>query len=124
MAELWVRMEDLFNNQWSASNGMASLSNHRFETWCRKLVGLSLEEFGRGFENLEEAKASAAQEKKSFFPPDYATFIGYTRKPADAVAAQQARQSDTRPLMITRQPTEAEREFGNQQSAALKGLFG
>ena len=118
-------MEDLFPNLWVSSNGMPELTNGKFETWCRKLADLSLDNFGKAFAGLETAIELGTQKGKKVFPPSYAEFRGYSKGPAhDAITAQQARQADTRPLMITRQPTEAEREFGNQQSAALKGLFG
>jgi len=125
MAELWVRMEDLFPNLWVSSNGLPELTNGKFETWCRKLKDLSLDDFGKAFASLEAAIEVSVQKGLKLFPPSYAEFRGYSKGPAhDAIAAQQARQSDTRPLMITRQPTEAEREFGLEQSTALKGLFG
>ena len=123
MAELWVRMEDLFPNQWTSGNGFADLANHRFSTWCRKLANLSIEEFGRGFDNLEDAKASAAQEKRPFFPPSYADFLGYTRRSTDAIAAQQAAQADSGVLKLTKKPTEEELAYGQEQGKALKGLF-
>ena len=123
MAELWVRMEDLFPNQWTSGNGFADLANHRFSTWCRKLANLSMEEFARGFDHLEQAKATAAQEKRPFFPPSYADFIGYTRPSNDATSAQQARQADTGVLKLTKKPTEEELAYGQKQGAALKGLF-
>ena len=117
-------MEDLFNNQWSVSNGMSEMSNHRFVTWCGKLAGLGVNDFARGFENLEEAKAVAAQEKKHFFPPDYASFIGYTRKSADVTASMQAIQARSTPVMITKQLTQKERDYGYESAAALLNLFG
>ena len=40
-----------------------------------------------------------------------------------AIAAQQARQSEARPLMITKQATAEEIEYGKQQMSNLKGMF-
>jgi|TARA_R110000851_G_scaffold271982_1_gene424713 hypothetical protein len=39
------------------------------------------------------------------------------------IANQQARQSDSKPLMITKQLTDEELEYGLKQSAALKEIF-
>ena len=123
MAELWVRMDTLWPNLWNSTNKLAVMDNPRFVTWCRKLENLSLEQFARGFKNVEEIKSISAQKKESSFPPDYATFIGHTRKSADATASMQAIQARDFPLMITKELSKEEREYGNQQSEALKGLF-
>ena len=123
MAELWVRMDVLWPNLWISINQLATMDNPKFVTWCRKLEHLSLSEFGRGFDNIEEAKAVAAQNKETSYPPDYATFIGHTRKSADVTASMQAIQARSAPLMITKQLSESEREYGTQQAEALKGLF-
>ena len=124
MSELWVRMDALYPFLWTKDNGLSEMDNPKFVTWCRKLQYLSLDQFKRGFENIEEAKAVAAQNNKPCYTPDYASFIGYTRKSADCTASMQAIQARVLPLMITKQLTPEEREYGNSQSAALKGLFG
>jgi hypothetical protein len=116
-------MDILWPNLWISINQLATMDNPRFVTWCRKLEHLSLAEFGRGFENVEEIKAVAAQKKETSYPPDYATFIGHTRKSADVTASMQAIQARSAPLLITKQLTDEEREYGTQQAAALKGLF-
>jgi len=123
MAELWVRMDVLWPNLWISINQLATMDNPKFVTWCRKLEHLSLSEFGRGFDNIEEAKAVAAQNKETSYPPDYATFIGHTRKSADVTESMQAIQARSAPLMITKQLSESEREYGTQQAELLKGLF-
>ena len=124
MAELWVRMEELFPNLWTNTNGLPSLTNGKFETWSRKLVDLSMDDFGKAFKNLEANIEYAVQRKEKIWPPSYAEFRGHSKGPAhDAITAQQARQSDTTPLMITKELTQQEREYGNSQSTALKGLF-
>ena len=123
MAELWLRMDILWPNLWISINQLATMDNPRFVTWCRKLEHLSLAEFGRGFENVEEIKAVAAQKKETSYPPDYATFIGHTRRSADVTASMQAIQARSAPLMITKQLTDEERDYGKEQSAILKGLF-
>ena len=123
MAELWLRMDILWPNLWRSTYQLATMDNPKFVTWCRKLKHLSLAEFGRGFENVEEAKAAAAQKKEPNYPPDYASFIGHTRRSADVTASMQAIQARSAPLMITKQLTDEEREYGTQQAAALKGLF-
>ena len=123
MAELWLRMDILWPNLWISINQLATMDNPKFVTWCRKLEHLSLAEFGRGFENVEEAKAVAAQKKEPNYPPDYASFIGHTRKSADATASMQAIQARDFPLMITKELSKEERDYGNQQAAALRGLF-
>ena len=123
MAELWLRMDILWPNLWISINQLATMDNPKFVTWCRKLEHLSLAEFGRGFENIEESKAVAAQKKEPNYPPDYATFIGHTRKSADVTASMQAIQARSTPLMITKELSKEERDYGNQQAAALRGLF-
>jgi len=123
MAELWLRMDILWPNLWISINQLATMDNPKFVTWCRKLEHLSLAEFGRGFENVEEAKAVAAQKKEPNYPPDYASFIGHTRKSADVTASMQAIQARSAPLMITKELSKEERDYGNQQAAALRGLF-
>ena len=123
MAELWLRMDILWPNLWISINQLARMDNPKFVTWCRKLEHLSLAEFGRGFENIEESKAVAAQKKEPNYPPDYASFIGHTRKSADVTASMQAIQARSAPLMITKELSKEERDYGNQQAAALRGLF-
>ena len=123
MAELWLRMDILWPNLWISINQLATMDNPKFVTWCRKLEHLSLAEFGRGFENIEESKAVAAQKKEPNYPPDYASFIGHTRKSADVTASMQAIQARSTPLMITKELSKEERDYGNQQAAALRGLF-
>ena len=123
MAELWLRMDILWPNLWISINQLATMDNPKFVTWCRKLEHLSLAEFGRGFENIEESKAVAAQKKEPNYPPDYASFIGHTRKSADVTASMQAIQARSAPLMITKELSKEERDYGNQQAAALRGLF-
>jgi hypothetical protein len=118
-------MEELFPNLWVNTNGMPSLTNGKFETWCRKLSDLTLNDFAKAFKNLESHIEAAVQRKEKVYPPSYAEFRGHSKGPAhDAITAQQARQSDTTPLMITKQLTEAERQFGNEQLAGLVGMFG
>tara|TARA_R110000868_G_C10813409_1_gene758042 strand:+ start:825 stop:1202 length:378 start_codon:yes stop_codon:yes gene_type:complete len=125
MAELWVRMEELFPNLWVNTNGMPSLTNGKFETWSRKLSDLSMDDFGKAFNNLESHIEAAVHRKEKVWPPSYAEFRGHSKGPAhDAITAQQARQSDSRPLMIAKQQTNEEREYGKQQANLLKGLFG
>jgi hypothetical protein len=124
MAELWVRMETLFKELWSSRYGVPSLENKEFVTWSKKLSKLTAKEFGVGFDTLEEEVAKAVQRKQKTYTPSYAEFIGYSRGPAqDAITAQQARQSEYKPLMITKQLTDDERDLCNQQSEALKRLF-
>ena len=123
MAELWLRMDILWPNLWRSTYQLATMDNPKFVTWCRKLEHLSLAEFGRGFENVEEAKAVAAQKKEQNYPPDYASFIGHTRRSADVTASMQAIQARSAPLMITKELSKEERDYGTQQAAALKGLF-
>jgi len=125
MAELWVRMEELFPNLWSNTNGMPVLTNGKFETWSRKLSDLTMDDFGKAFTNLEASIEAAVQRKEKIWPPSYAEFRGHSKGPAhDAITAQQARQAEGMPLMITKELTAEEREYGNSQASALKGLFG
>ena len=125
MAELWVRMEELFPNLWVSVNGLPSLTNGKFETWSRKLADFTVDDFGKAFANLEQHIEASVQRKEKVYPPSYAEFKGHSQGPAyDAITAQQARQSDTTPLMITKELSAEEREYGNQQAAALRGMFG
>ena len=124
MAELWVRMEELFPNLWVSVNGLPSLTNGKFETWSRKLSDLTMDDFGKAFANLEQHIEASVQRKEKVYPPSYAEFKGHIKGLAyDAITAQQARQSDSTPLMITKELSAEERSYGNEQSAALRGLF-
>jgi hypothetical protein len=123
-AELWVRMEVLFKDLWGKRYGVPSRTNEDFVTWSRKLAALTTEDFGRAFDALEEEISKSVKAKKKVYPPSYAEFIGYSRPAAKcAIAAQQARQSEARPLMITKQATAEEMEYGKEQMNNLKGMF-
>ena len=52
-----------------------------FLFWCEKTKDLTIEEWGRGFFELEEKVKSESAAKQSSFTPSYAEFIGLCRKP-------------------------------------------
>ena len=78
MAELWVRMEDLFPNQWTVYNGLAKLDNSRFDTWCNKLASLSKYDFGVAFKSLEDWVIEEKRADRKAFPPSYAEFLAHS----------------------------------------------
>ena len=123
-AELWVRMEVLFKDLWGKRYGVPSRANEDFLMWSRKLSTLNTEDFGRAFDALEEEISLSIEAKKKVYPPSYAEFIGYSRPAAKcAITAQQARQSKAGPLMITKQATVEEIEYGKEQMNNLMGMF-
>lgn len=80
MAALWARMGDLFGSKWSAKSGDIvddqGAYTQTFLLWCRKLEGLTGNEFKRGFDMLEERAKRAGQLGDEYWPPSYAEFVG------------------------------------------------
>lgn len=124
MAELWVRMEELFPNLWVATNGLPNPNNSKFETWCRKLSDLTNRDFGLAFKTLEGRVADAAQAGEKTFPPSYAEFLGLSKgRPSDPVRAQQARQAFNELPALPQLMTEEDKQAGRDALSALKGAF-
>ena len=113
---LWVVMTDLFGHKWT--------SNHDFSdngSWTSFLEDLSGQQFKAGIDALKDWTES--------WPPSATDFrsmcLGRARggEEQNMIANQQARQSDSKPLMITKQLTDEELDYGLKQSAALKEIF-
>jgi len=91
-------------------------------TWASFLDDLSGQQFKAGIDSLKDWTES--------WPPTASDFrnmcLGRARggEEQNMIANQQARQADSKPLMITKQLTDEEREYGKEQSAALMKMFG
>ena len=110
-------MTDLFGHKWT--------SNHDFSdngSWSSFLEDLSGQQFKAGIDAMKDWTES--------WPPAATDFrnmcLGRARggEEQNMISNQQAIHARSAPLMITKQLTQEEREYGNSQAAALKGLFG
>lgn len=117
-------MEDLFPNLWTSTNDLAELTNPKFDTWCKKLANLTKEDFGRAFKRLEDKVADATNTGVKVFPPSYAEFLGFSRKPvSDVISAQQAAQANMELPKLLRDRSEKTIAKGNAALAEMmKGL--
>ena len=110
-------MTDLFGHKWTSSHDYADNGS-----WAAFLDDLSGQQFKAGIDALKDWTES--------WPPAATDFrnmcLGRARggEEQNMIASQQARQAEARPLMITKELTDEEREYGLEQSTALKGLFG
>ena len=113
---LWEVMTDLFGHKWTSSHDFSDNGS-----WTSFLKDLNGNQFKAGIDALKDWTES--------WPPTATDFrnmcLGRARggEEQNMIANQQARQSDSRPLLITKQQTNEEREYGTQQAEALKGLF-
>ncbi len=80
MALLWARMGDLFGAKWTSRCGDITdeqgAYTQTFLLWCRKLDGLTTNEFQHGMTQLEERAKRSGQLGEELWPPSYAEFIG------------------------------------------------
>ena len=90
-------------------------------TWASFLDDLSGQQFKAGIDSLKDWTES--------WPPTASDFrnmcLGRARggEEQNTIAGQQAIQGKAFPLMITKQPTQEERDYGEQQLQGLMGLF-
>jgi len=110
-------MTDLFGHKWTSSHDFSDNGS-----WSSFLDDLNGQQFKKGIDALKDWTES--------WPPTATDFrnmcLGRARggEEQHMIASQQARQAEGLPLMITKEITPEEREYGNSQAAALKGLFG
>ena len=113
---LWEVMTDLFGHKWTSSHDFSDNGS-----WTSFLEDLNGKQFKAGIDALKDWTES--------WPPTATDFrnmcLGRARggEEQNMIAAQQARQAEGEPLLITKQLTDEDIEFGKEQSAALKGLF-
>ena len=113
---LWEVMTDLFGHKWTSSHDFSDNGS-----WTSFLEDLNGKQFKAGIDALKDWTES--------WPPTATDFrnmcLGRARggEEQNMISNQQAIQARSAPLLITKQLTDEDIEFGKQQSAALKGLF-
>lgn len=124
VSALWQRMRQLFGHKWVSQAGPVKLENGRYSPefllWCRKLEGLSDEEYQRGFHMLEHKVREAARQGDEEWPPSYAGFIGLCEKP---VGSQAHRIFDRSRALEDKTEKERQRQVGIAQCSELLGMF-
>ena len=113
---LWEVMTDLFGHKWTSSHDFSDNGS-----WTSFLEDLNGKQFKAGIDALKDWTES--------WPPTATDFrnmcLGRARggEEQNMISSQQAIQARSAPLLITKQLTDEDIEFGKQQSEALKGLF-
>jgi hypothetical protein len=113
---LWEVMSDLFGHKWTSSHDYTDNGS-----WATFLDDLTATQFKAGIDALRDWTEA--------WPPSATDFrnmcLGRARgnEEQNTIAGQQAIQAKALPLMITKQPTQEERKYGNEQLAGLMGLF-
>ena len=113
---LWEVMTDLFGHKWTSSHDFSDNGS-----WTSFLEDLNGKQFKAGIDALQDWTES--------WPPSATDFrnmcLGRARggEEQNMISNQQAIQARAAPLLITKQLTDEEREYGTQQAEALKGLF-
>ena len=113
---LWEVMTDLFGHKWTSSHDFSDNGS-----WTSFLEDLNGKQFKAGIDALQDWTES--------WPPSATDFrnmcLGRARggEEQNMISNQQAIQARSAPLLITKQLTDEEREYGKEQSAILKGLF-
>jgi len=113
---LWEVMTDLFGHKWTSSHDFSDNGS-----WTSFLEDLNGKQFKAGIDALQDWTES--------WPPTATDFrnmcLGRARggEEQNMISNQQAIQARSAPLMITKQLSKEEREYGKEQSAILKGLF-
>ena len=113
---LWEVMADLFGHKWTSSHDFSDNGS-----WTSFLEDLNGKQFKTGIDALKDWTES--------WPPTATDFrnmcLGRARggEEQNMISSQQAIQARSAPLLITKQLTDEDIEFGKQQSEALKGLF-
>jgi len=110
-------MSDLFGHKWTSSHDYADNGS-----WATFLDDLTTLQFKAGIDALREWTGA--------WPPSATDFrnmcLGRSTggEEQNTIAGMQAIQRREFPLMITKQPTQEERDYGTEQLAGLMGLFG
>ena len=113
---LWEVMTDLFGHKWTSSHDFSDNGS-----WTSFLEDLNGKQFKAGIDAMKDWTES--------WPPTATDFrnmcLGRARggEEQNMISNQQAIQARSAPLMITKQLSNEEREYGKEQSAILKGLF-
>lgn len=117
-------MRQLFGHKWASQAGPAKLENGRYSPefllWCRKLQGLSDEEYQRGFTMLEARVREAATLGEEEWPPSYAGFMGLCEKPFGSMAHKPFDKSRALEDQTTK---EKRRELGIRECQNLLSMF-
>ena len=94
---LFSRLGDLFSNKASVK-GLVIFDNlddekkgiytETFELWCRKLDGLTIDDFKKGMEGLEAKAEESYRLGDEMWPPSYAEFraLAFPKTDRDAIA--------------------------------------
>ena len=113
---LWEVMTDLFGHKWTSSHDFSDNGS-----WTSFLEDLNGKQFKAGIDAMKDWTES--------WPPTATDFrnmcLGRARggEEQNMISNQQAIQARSAPLMLTKQLSNEEREYGKEQSAILKGLF-
>ena len=113
---LWEVMTDLFGHKWTSSHDFSDNGS-----WTSFLEDLNGKQFKAGIDALKDWTES--------WPPTATDFrnmcLGRARggEEQNMISNQQAIQARSAPLLITKQLSDEDIEFGKEQAAALRGLF-
>ena len=113
---LWEVMTDLFGHKWTSSHDFSDNGS-----WTSFLEDLNGKQFKAGLDALKDWTES--------WPPTATDFrnmcLGRARggEEQNMISNQQAIQARSAPLLITKQLSDEDIEFGKEQAAALRGLF-
>lgn len=84
---LFTRMGDLYGDK-CKTKGLViyadrgrGIHSQTFQLWCKKLHGLTEQEFAYGMKKLEERATALFQQGEEMWPPSYAEFIGLCSEP-------------------------------------------
>jgi len=109
-------MTDLFGHKWTSSHDFSDNGS-----WTSFLEDLNGKQFKAGIDALKDWTES--------WPPTATDFrnmcLGRARggEEQNMISNQQAIQARLVPLLITKQLSDEDIEFGKEQAAALRGLF-
>ena len=113
---LWEVMTDLFGHKWTSSHDFSDNGS-----WTSFLEDLNGKQFKAGIDAMKDWTES--------WPPTATDFrnmcLGRARggEEQNMISNQQAIQARSAPLMLTKQLSNEDREYGKEQSEILKGLF-
>lgn len=116
-------MGQLYGHKWASQSGPIKHKNgqytQEFLLWCRKLEGLTDEQYQRGFYQLEFLVREAAKLGDEAWPPSYAGFLGYCETPHGEISHKLF------PKLALPDKTAQERakKAGEAELEKMKGLF-
>lgn len=116
-------MRQLFGHKWASQAGPAKLENghysNEFLLWCRKLEGISDEQYQRAFQQLEWRVREAKRIGDEEWPPSYAGFLGLCDKPH----GEMAHKVFTQPQLPDKAAQERSKQAGESALSDMKSLF-